>query len=210
MPDFTHNRDATIYNEMLAHPPLFSHLTPQNIAIIGDTDFGITREVLKHNAVTEALVVTQTPTEPYNDDVRVRCQFSNNNEWLNTLNQNHFDILIAAQPSSAECFAHYFNALRSHGILIQLSDSAFEVSALKTIQQAMLSAKFNDAQTLHFPQPNFPSGLRAALMAKKNGIFKKIREKDIFNKVFQTQYYNFDAHKAALALPEFMREELMI
>jgi len=55
-----------------------------------------------------------------------------------------------------------------------------------------------------------PSGSRTAIMAIKTGTFKRIREKDIYNKPFATKFYNFDMHKAALALPEFVREELAI
>ena len=45
-------------------------------------------------------------------------------------------------------------------------------------------------------------------MATKRAAFKRVREKEIFNRPFTTRYYNYDVHKAALVLPEFMRSEL--
>jgi hypothetical protein len=44
------------------------------------------------------------------------------------------------------------------------------------------------------------------MMATKCPIFPRIREKDIYNKTFVTRYYNFDTHKAACVLPEFVKE----
>ena len=76
------------------------------------------------------------------------------------------------------------------------------------MQQSILSAGFFDVLPLHFPEPGFTSGWRAAMMAMKQGTIKRPREKDIFNKAFTTRYYNLDVHRAAFALPEFMRKEL--
>ena len=41
-----------------------------------------------------------------------------------------------------------------------------------------------------------------------NGIAHGFRERGAASKQFATRYYNVDIHKAALALPEFVREAL--
>lgn len=45
-------------------------------------------------------------------------------------------------------------------------------------------------------------------MARKGGDLTGFRERGAATKGFPTRYYNVDIHKGALALPEFMREEL--
>jgi spermidine synthase len=41
--------DEFIYHEMLSHPAMFFHPSPQQVLIIGGGDGGVAREVLKHN-----------------------------------------------------------------------------------------------------------------------------------------------------------------
>jgi len=48
--------DEFIYQEMMAHVPLFSHNNPENILIIGGGDGGILREVLRHNTIKKAVM----------------------------------------------------------------------------------------------------------------------------------------------------------
>ncbi|MHB1949092.1 MAG: spermine/spermidine synthase domain-containing protein [Gammaproteobacteria bacterium] len=200
---------TTIYQEMLTHPILFSHLCPQRVAIIGDENNGILDEVLKHDTVTEVWHISKNDRNTSTDE-RVKFKEMNTLDWIHTVTHEYFDVFIVTEKSSAEMFTAYFNTLNHDGVLIQLSGSPFQVNDLKIIQKQLLSAGFRDVLTLSFPQPSYPTGSRCALLAKKTHIFKKIREKDIFNKTFITRFYNFDVHKGALVMPEFMREELMV
>ena len=43
-------------------------------------------------------------------------------------------------------------------------------------------------------------------MARKGADLSDFRERGAATKKFPTRYYNVDIHRAALALPEFMRE----
>lgn len=208
MLESTLEHGTTIYQEMLAHPILFSHLCPQRVAIMGDQNSGILSEVLKHQTVTEVWTISQNDQNTATDS-RVKSKTLNSREWLQTVATEYFDIFIITEKTSADLFTAYFNALNQDGILIQLSGSPFQVNELKTLHNQLISTGFRDVITLSFSQPNYPTGSRSALLAKKTHIFKKVREKDIFNKTFITRYYNFDVHKGALVMPEFMREELM-
>lgn len=49
-------KDEFIYQEMMAHTPLFSHPNPQNVLIIGGGDGGILREVLRHPGIEKAVM----------------------------------------------------------------------------------------------------------------------------------------------------------
>lgn len=45
-------------------------------------------------------------------------------------------------------------------------------------------------------------------MARKGADLSGFRERGAHSKSFPTRYYSADVHKAALVLPEFMREAL--
>ena len=49
-------RDEYSYQEMLAHIPLFNHLNPEKVLIIGWWDWWILREVVKHDSVQKVIL----------------------------------------------------------------------------------------------------------------------------------------------------------
>lgn len=202
MSDALSEKSAIIFQEMMSHPALFSHLKPKKIAIVGENCETILLETVKHPTLAEIWRITQEKQSSSDD----RVKYCTTKQWLTDANADSFDIILSTETAPA--FADYFKQLHSDGILVQLSDSLFQFDTLKTTQKSLLATGFRDVLLMSFPQPNFPTGWRSAFMAKKNGVFKKIREKDIYNKTFTTHYYNFDVHKASLVLPEFMREEL--
>ena len=72
----------------------------------------------------------------------------------------------------------------------------------------MKTAGFQAVKTLGFPQPCYPTGWWSCTMARKGADLAGFRERGAASKGFATRYYNVDMHKAALALPEFMRDAL--
>jgi spermidine synthase len=172
-------RTQIIFREMMSHPALFTHEAPKKIAILGDTDNHILQEVLKHPHIAEV------------------CHQNLSHE---------VDIVINAEDSNIEALTKYYPFLKLNGILIQKSESPFDVNALQSLIENLKTIGFKEFQIMHFPQPSLPSGWGTAVMTMKHGVFKKVREKTIFNKSFKTHYYNFDIHQASLVLPEFMRE----
>lgn len=215
--------DGFLYHEMLAHPTLFTHPHPQKIAIIGNC-FGILEEVLKHASVTQVVCIVEnehieeavaqyfSQLHQTKHDRRVAYHVADPIKWFAQYEPETFDIIIQSQVSEnflKEHYQHYHHALRSDGMLVQpCQSSLLHPNTLKPIFQNILHAGFRDGQTLNFPQPSYPSGWRTVMMATKNAPFKRIREKDIFNRSFSTHYYNFDTHKAALSLPELWRKEM--
>jgi spermidine synthase len=191
MPNALLLQDSVIYQEMMSHPALFSHPHPKTVTVIGDEEGGIIQEINKHPNITQVQSITQ-PIDT----------------WIKSTEPESTDILIVGVDAKPEHFKSLFSILKTDGILVQKAYSPFHVSELKQLQQELSHANFPDIHFLSFPQPHFTSGWRTAIIAKKHGHFRRIREKDIYNKSFTTRYYNFDIHKASLVLPEFMREEL--
>ena len=50
-------KDEFIYQEMMAHVPLFSHPNPKKILIIGGGDGGVLKQVLRHSTVEKVTMV---------------------------------------------------------------------------------------------------------------------------------------------------------
>lgn len=195
MSDSLNDRGQLIYREMLAHLPLFAHRNPQTVAVFDDRQNGVLEEILKHTSVT-----TIWQPDAVGADARIRS--------LQTAQPavDSLDIVIVGHHNNDPHLKPCLETLRTEGILLQLCESLFDINHLKTIQQQLRDQGFSDILPLHFAQPQFASGWRSAVIATKQGTIKRPREKDIFNKTFTTQYYNLDMHRAAFALPEFMRE----
>jgi spermidine synthase len=205
--------DHLILQEMLVHPALFTHAKAAKIAIIGHNNDGILQETLKHPHLQEIWQIVPTQPQLAPNDPRLHYFVGSNLNWLSQIASDSFDIIIVADESadaSPSVYQLYLKALHADGILIQAGDSLFNMNHLKARLSLMEKVGFKDKQVLHFPQPNYPSGSRTATMGIKLGSFKRVREKDIFNKSFITRYYNFDVHKASSVMPEFMREELAV
>lgn len=201
--------DNFIYHEMMTHPALFTHAHPQKIAILGEQEKEILEEVLKHSNLTEIWSIDKQHSLSSIHE-KVTVHIGNPEQWITRIPPNSFDILIVNAPLADTPFLHHcFLALTAEGILVQQSHSPFESTALRSEHDQFKAAGFNDIHPLHFPLPSYPSGWRMAWLATKRSVLRRASEKAVFNKTFKTRYYNFDVHKAALALPEFMREELI-
>lgn len=201
-------RDHIIYNEMMSHPALFSHHQPRQILLVGDDKGGILEEVCKHNEIE--LIWHIASQESSMSDPRIYFFREDKDNWLSQVESEFFDIAIISRISSNACLKNYFRILALDGMLLQHSHSPFHLAEIKTLQETLLAAGFADNQLIHFPQPSFNSGWRAAFLSKKKLSFTRIREKDIFNKPFSTEYYNFDVHKGALVIPEFIKDVLSV
>ena len=223
-------RDNFFYHEMMAHPALFTHPRARRVVVIGGGDCGTLREVLKHDEVESAVQVeiderVTRLAEQYfpelcesNHDPRAQLLFIDGIKWMAECAPETLDIVIVdstdpigpAQGLFNEAFYRScLKALRHGGILVQQSESPLaHLPLLKDIRKAMKGAGFQALRTLTFPQPCYPTGWWSATLARKDVDLSDFRERGAEMKQFATRYYNADIHKAALAMPEFLREAL--
>ena len=217
--------DNFIYHEMLSHPALFTHPSPQKVVIIGGGDCGTLREVLKHDDVSSVLQVeidervTRLAEEFFpelctsNSDARTEFLFGDGIRWMKDAEPGSVDIIIVdstdpigpAEGLFTEAFYRdCFHALGNDGILVQQSESPlYHMDIIEPMHQAMRAAGFSDTQTLFFPQPCYPSGWWTATMAGKQSLDGQFRETASRDKVFESRYYNAAIHRAALTAPAF-------
>jgi len=222
------DRDNFVYHEMMSHPALFTHPAPKRVLIIGGGDCGTLREVLKHEtvAVAEQVELDERVTRvaerffpdlcASNNDPRARLVFDDGIAWVAKAAPGSYDVIVvdstdpvgpAAGLFSKEFYADCLKALGPHGILVGQSESPlFHADLIHSVQTAMVAAGFDDAATLHFPQCTYPSGWWSATMACKDGDLENFREVAAMAHKQKTRYYNAVIHRAAFALPEFLRQ----
>jgi spermidine synthase len=223
-------RDNFLYHEMMSHPALFTHPRAKRVVIIGGGDCGTLREVLRHDEVESAIQVeiderVTRLAERYfpelcesNADPRAQLLFIDGIKWMAECEPESLDVVIVdstdpigpAEGLFNEAFyASCLKALRQGGILVQQSESPLvHLPLLKSMRNAMKVAGFHALRTLTFPQPCYPSGWWSATLARKGADLSTFRERGAATKTFATRYYNAEMHKAALAMPEFLREAL--
>jgi spermidine synthase len=206
-------QDGFFYHEMMTHPALFTHPMPKKIAIIGNSS-GILREVLKHEKIQEIDCIDNQPhlTKAINrffapqpeKEARTKCRTIETSKWLSECSHHAaYDVIIYTQPYE-KYFQPLCRLLTSDGILVQPHTiSLLQPNILTSLYEKIQQSGFLSWQILNFPQPSYPSGWRVLSMATKHSVFKRVREIEVFNRPFTTRYYNYDMHKAALALPEF-------
>ncbi|MBK1716255.1 polyamine aminopropyltransferase [Thiocystis violacea] len=224
-------RDNFLYHEMMSHPALYTHPAPRHVCIIGGGDCGTLREVLKHPEVESAVqidideAVTRLAERYFpeltesNADPRARLLFEDGVRWIQDAPEGGLDIIIVDSTDpvgpavglfTSDFYAQCRRALGANGILVQQSESPLlHMDILSGMHQAMRAAGFSETRTLFFPQPIYPSGWWSATMAGKGTSLEDFRVQDIERKSFETQYYNQEIHRAALARPEFFRPALM-
>ncbi|MDX1252486.1 MAG: polyamine aminopropyltransferase [Gammaproteobacteria bacterium] len=219
--------DNFIYHEMVSHPVLFTHPDPKDVLIIGGGDCGTLREVLKHPGVIRAQQVdidegvTRAAERFFpelcesNNDPRAELYFDNGIQWVKDAAPGSYDIIIVDSTDpvgpaeglfSAPFFRDCHRALRDGGLIVQQSESPlYHKKLIDDMHATMRGTGFASTLTLGFPQCSYPSGWWSATMAGKGGDLSAFREQDAARKPFKTRYYNAAIHRAAMALPEFMK-----
>ncbi|HUS24928.1 MAG TPA: polyamine aminopropyltransferase [Candidatus Binatia bacterium] len=221
-------RDNFLYHEMMSHPGLNSHPAPKQVVIVGGGDCGTLREVLKHPQVQSATQVeiderVTRLAEKYfpelctaNSDPRATLFFGDGLKWMKDARPGSVDLIIidSTDPvGPAEgLFGRKFyddciRALAPDGLLVQQSESPLlHEKLIREMHAAMRAAGFAQTHLLHFPQPIYPSGWWSASIAcKRKGALAQRLEPAAIARL-QTRYYDADTHRAAFAVPPFLKD----
>jgi spermidine synthase len=224
------DRDNFVYHEMMTHPALFTHPDPKRVLIIGGGDCGTLREVLRHPGVERAEQVeldervTRVAEKFFPDlceknaDPRAHLHFTDGIQWVADAKPDSYDVIIVDSTDpvgpAAGLFSETFyrncrKALRARGIVVGQSESPlFHPDLIVSMHRAMRAAGFSDTATLQFQQCTYPSGWWSCTMACNGGALDGFRADAAAARSFSTRYYNAAIHRAARALPEFLRARL--
>lgn len=223
-------RDNFLYHEMMSHPALNSHPNPQTVVIVGGGDCGTLREVLKHPEVKSATQVeiderVTRLSEQYfpelcasNGDPRATLYFGDGIQWMKDAAPGSIDMIIIDSTDPVgpaeglfgkKFYLDCMRALKPDGLLVQQSESPLlHLELIREMHETMRVAGFVQTHVFNFPQTIYPSGWWSGSIACKSTepLVERLDEKAIT--ALDAQFYNAATHRAAFAVPTFVRKAL--
>lgn len=225
----TTERDEFIYHEMLTHVPILAHGNAKHICIVGGGDGGALREALKHDGLKATLVEIDADVIAFCkehmpslsdgafDDPRAATVIADGAAYM-ARSGPKYDVIIvdSTDPigSGAVLFTKEFYAackarLAQGGILVtQNGVPLIQGDELKR-SVGYLREMFSDVGCYLAPVPSYFGGFMAFGWASDNAAGRAVQEPEIASRFaaagLATSYYNPAIHKAAFALPEYVR-----
>lgn len=218
----TTEKDEFFYHEMLVHPALMCHPRPKDVLIIGGGDGGALREVLRYPVKRAVLVeidsrVIEVCRRRFPGlaasfgDRRAEVIVDDGSRFVRETDRL-FDVILVDSsdpvgPSAIlhqrEFFAALKKRLRPYGIIAaQAGAPLFHLEHLIR-KRRFLRKLFKSARYYLGPVPTYPGGLWCYAFLSDDVSPWPTRRRRAPKKL---KFYNPDVHKAAFALPEFLKD----
>lgn len=225
----TSERDEFVYHEMIAHVPLFLHPSPRRVLVIGGGDGGTVREVLKHPSVREVALVEidgvvvdaarrfLPSTSAALSDPRVSVLIEDGVKFMAQEDRGYDVILIdstdpigPAQPLfGSQFYAHVKRRLTADGIVVAQGECPFYRLDAQAALLNVVKGAFDAAAIYNYHNLTYPGGFWSFVIASKTQLdFMTPDEGRVAALQPRLSYYNLETHRAAFALPEFMKRGL--
>lgn len=222
-------RDEFVYHDMIAHVPLFCHPNPKNVLVIGGGDGGTAREVLRHDSVEKCTMVEIDEmvvnackefipqTSACLSDERLNLKIADGVRFVQNTDER-FDVILVdstdpigpAQPLFGEEFyQNVSQCLSDDGVVVSQGESPFYEQTAQKGLLTVLGKVFPLATIYNFNNLTYPGGLWSFTFASK-GLHPvhDFRADRVADSGLSFQYYNPEIHKAAFAIPQFMKDNL--
>lgn len=226
-------RDEAAYHEMMVHVPvLAANDGIKRVLVIGGGDGGTIRELLKHESIEEIVMVEidevvikaaqrffpEVATTFHSSKLKIIIQ--DGQSYINNLSAPLFDLVIIDAVNSLESLfstdfykkIHYI--LSPNGILVTQCESPYGNVNLFKDNFSTLRTLFGIDKVHCYLTclPTYTGSLWSFSFASKGQIhpFEQLNKKKAqsFSEVQVLQYYNAAIHRAAFALPNFVRQLL--
>jgi spermidine synthase len=221
----TTEKDEFFYHEMLVHPALMSHPRPRDVLIIGGGDGGALREVLRYRVRRAVLVEIDGrvidacrryfPRLAVSfGDKRAAVVVDDGNRFIRETDRQFDAILVdSSDPVGPSAVLHrrafytgLKRCLRPGGIIAaQAGAPLFHLEHLRK-KRLFLKELFSFALYYLGPVPTYPGGLWCYVFLSDRVDPLQTRRRRPPKKL---KYYNRDVHRAAFALPEFLKDRTL-
>jgi spermidine synthase len=218
----TTEKDEFFYHEMLVHPACASHSSFQNTLIIGGGDGGSLKEILRYpvDSVCHVEIDAQVIEvgkeyfpwlSPYLEDKRVELVIADGLEFLMETERT-FDIVFvdSSEPIGPSVSLHrrdFYESLKKRlnrdeaVVVAQIGSPFFHLEFIRDCY-AVFKDIFKTVRFYVGPVPTYPGGSWCyAYLSDTVDPLVLHREPPS-----GLRYYNRDTHRAAFALPPFMKE----
>lgn len=231
-------KDECAYQEMITHLPLCSIESPKNVLVVGGGDGGVLREIARHSSVESIDIceIDQMVIDVSRnffpqlavgfDDPRVHLYVGDAIEFLKHAPVGKYDAIIvdssdpvgpAQELVEKPFFETIARALRPGGVLCNMAESMWLHTHL--IQDMISICREIFKGSVHYAWasvPTYPSGVIGFLLCSTEGPpvdflhpINPIEKLDgALDYRRQLQFYNSEIHRAAFALPSFLKKEV--
>jgi spermidine synthase len=222
----TTEKDEFYYHEMLVHPALSNHPNPKSVLIIGGGDGGAMREVLRH--AVERVVMVEIDGQVieacskhfpwlrsvFKDD-RADLVIGDGNLFIRETKEK-FDVILvdSSDPVGPSAVLHekdFYKSLKKKlnpgGIIAAQAGSLMLHMEQHAIKAGFMKKLFKHASFYLGPVPTYPVGMwcynflsdAVDPLGKRTPKIPK-----------GLKYYNLEIHRAAFALPNFMKTKISV
>lgn len=224
-------KDTFIYHEMLVHPAMALLNAPRNVVIIGGGDAGAVTEVVKYPGVESVTLCEIDPKVVSScreyfpelssglDDPRVKVLYEDGAAFIGRF-QEEFDLVLVDStdpvgPGVALYeMAFYQNirkSLRKGGAAVLQTESPLFMAEVFSKSVQNLRQVFGPAGATPYLAviPSYPGGLWSFTVCSETAAPSTTAPRGVPpNLKGDLKYYNSEVHRAAFALPEFVRRLL--
>lgn len=220
-------RDEFAYHDMITHVPLFAHPNPKKVLVIGGGDGGTAREVIRHPSVEKCVMVEidgmvvdacreHIPlTSAALDDDRIELIIGDGVKYVKETTEK-FDVILvdstdpigpATPLFGEEFYRDVYNCLTDDGIVVSQGETPWYAKEVQKSLLGVLNNVFPSCYLYSFSNLTYPGGLWCFTFAsKKYHPVEDFREAAVAESGLTFKYYNEGIHRAAFALPNFVRE----
>lgn len=223
--------DEFIYHEMLAHVPIYAHGAVKTACVVGGGDGGMLREILKHQAIQQAVLVeidaavvefcrTHMPSvsDGAFDDPRTEIVIADGLRYM-AETERKFDLIVIDSTDpigpGGVLFTEAFykdcaRCLTPDGIVVNQNGVPFLQGEEVTDTWHRRRPHFADVSFYTAAVPTYVGGLMALGWAS-HSLRPRHESSDTIAARFQaapvaTRYYTPDIHKACFALPKYVQD----
>ncbi|VFQ73037.1 unnamed protein product [Cuscuta campestris] len=232
------DKDECAYQEMITHLPLCSIKSPKNVLVVGGGDGGVLREISRHSSVEhidiceiDRMVIDVSkkffPELAIGfEDPRVKLHVGDAVEFLKQTPEGKYDAIIvdssdpvgpAQELVEKPFFETLARALRPGGVLCNMAESMWLHTHLIQDVISICRETFKGSVRYAWTSvPTYPSGVIGFLLCSTEGppvdFLNPINPIEKLEGALQyrrqLRFYNSEVHKAAFALPAFLKREV--
>jgi len=223
--------DNFIYHEMLTHVPILAHGAAKRVLIIGGGDGGMARAALQHKSVEHVTMVEIDAgvvdfskeylpmlSDGAFDDPRLNLVINDGAVFMKETSEK-FDVIIVDSTDpigpgevlfTDTFYGHAARALTEDGIIVTQNGVPFMQGDELTGTLRAFQALFADASCYLATIPTYAGGPMAFGWGSHSDKARNVSLADLEARFaaagIETEYYNPEVHKAAFALPNYVRK----
>ncbi|UWQ34843.1 polyamine aminopropyltransferase [Leisingera sp. M527] len=223
--------DNFIYHEMLTHVPILAHGAAKRVLIIGGGDGGMAREALRHTSVEHVTMVEidggvvdfskeylPMLSDGAFDDPRLNLVINDGALFMKE-NTGKFDVIIVDSTDpigpgevlfTDTFYGHAARSLTEDGIIVTQNGVPFMQGDELTGTLRAFQALFADASCYLASVPTYAGGPMAFGWGSHSDKARNVSLADLEARFaaagIETGYYNPEIHKAAFALPNYVKK----